>query len=571
MTHRGWGFMFFGKSFKITRAPMLSAPMFWLAFTLILLVVLLSFRFNVPIGPMYWDSYIYFDAAQRIRTGQVPNVDFSTPVGPLGYYLFAWGQSLFPKAQPLLLVQWSILIVAAPLMFGVLAELHPRNRTTGFLILVPFLVFAVFPANTQSFYPYPGLDGFGIYNRHTSLLLYLLMCGLMFMRDSAKLALFCAATMFALLLMKITGFLAGGLFGLTALLAGRVSVRHVLLAAAVASAALSVLELHNGIIGAYVRDIATLVALNEGALLPRFLTVISLKLDVILPASILVLLLFWNEQRQSGTQASSERPRFFDRSSVWLAVGLLGGAFLETQNTGSQEFIFLWPVLIMIFQRVQLRSQNFKIAFLTLAAFCSIPTFTKVAHTTLRAVAVAPTYVQPSLPELKNLGQVLTRPDFLQRAELFQSHYPQNNAAYEALAKQGQLPSWQLYSEIDFQVFWLLSANQMVTDLKSFEARTNIRLQSIMTLDFVNPFAWILDRDATRHIQIGADPFRTVPVLSEETKAAVEATDGVLRPKCPTTTNRLALQKIYLEALQDRTVIALNPCWDLLLRPGLIP
>lgn len=59
--------------------------MFWLAFTLILLVVLLSFRLNVPIGPMYWDSYIYFDAAQRIRTGQVPNVDFSTPVGPLGY------------------------------------------------------------------------------------------------------------------------------------------------------------------------------------------------------------------------------------------------------------------------------------------------------------------------------------------------------------------------------------------------------------------------------------------------------------------------------------------------------
>lgn len=563
--------MFFGTAFKMAKAPLLSAPLFWLAFALVLLFGLLSFQLNAPIGPMYWDSYIYFDAAQRIKTGQIPNVDFSTPVGPLGYYLFASGLSLFPKAQPLLLVQWSILIVAAPLMIGVLAELHPRNRTTGFLVLIPFLVFAVFPANTQSFYPYPGLDGFGIYNRHTSLLLYVLVCGLMFMRDSAKLALFCAATMFALLLMKVTGFLAGGLFGLAALLAGRISVRHVLLAAAVASAALSVLELHNGIIGAYVHDIATLLALNEEALLSRFLTVISLKLDVILPASILVLVLFWNEQRQPGNHASSERPRFFDRSSVWLAVGLLGGVILETQNTGSQEFIFLWPVLIMLFQRVQLRSQNFKIAFMILAAFCVIPTFAKVTHRTLRAVVVAPTYVQPSLPELQNLGQVLTRPDFLHRAELFQSHYPQNNAAYDALAEQGQLPSWQLYSEIDFQVFWLLSANQMVKDLQSFETRNNIHLQSIMSLDFVNPFAWILDRDATRHIQIGADPFRTVPLLSEETKAAVEATDGVLRPKCPTTTNRLALQKIYLEALQDRTVIALNPCWDLLLRSGLMP
>src|SRR5690606_19591055 len=187
-----WGFMFFGTTFKTAKAPLLSAPLFWLAVALILLIVLLSFQLSAPIGPMYWDSYIYFDAAQRIKMGQVPNLDFATPVGPLGYYLFAWGQSLFPKAQPLLLVQWSILIVAAPLMFWLLAELRSQSRTTGFLLLVPFLVFATFPANTQSFYPYPGLDGFGIYNRHTSLLLYVLMCGLMFMRDSPKLALFCA-------------------------------------------------------------------------------------------------------------------------------------------------------------------------------------------------------------------------------------------------------------------------------------------------------------------------------------------------------------------------------------------
>ncbi|MBR7653153.1 hypothetical protein KCX83_12560 [Brucella oryzae] len=558
--------MFVNKTFKSARPSLLWAPVFWLGFVLVLLIALLSFRLNAPIGPMYWDSYIYFDAAQRIRMGQVPGVDFSTPVGPLGYYLFAWGHALFPQAQPLLLAQWSIFAVAAPLMAWVVTEIRPHNRTTGLLILVPFLVFAIFPANTQSFYPYPGLDGFGIYNRHTSLLLYVLMCGLLFMRNGTKLALFCAAVMLALFLMKVTGFLAGGLFGLAVLLAGRISIRNVLLAAAATAAFLLALELHNGIISGYIHDIATLVTLNEEALLPRFLTVISLKLDVILPTAILVLALYWYEQRQSDEQNA-----FFDRSSVWLAIGLLGGVILETQNTGSQEFIFLWPILLMIFQRVNAGPEKLKIAFVVLAAFCVIPTFTKVAHRTLRAVAVAPTYVQPPLPELKNLGQVLTRPDFLQRAELFETHYPENNAAYDALAAQGQLPSWQLYSEIDFQVYWLISANQMVKDLKSFETQNNVYLKSIMSLDFVNPFAWILDRDATRHIQIGADPFRTVPALSKETKAAVEATDGILRPKCPTTTNRLALQKIYAEALRDRAVVALNPCWDLLLRPGLVP
>lgn len=558
--------MFFSKIFRSVRPSLLCSPWFWLICVFVLLIALLSFRFSAPIGAMYWDSYIYFDAAQRIKTGQIPNVDFSTPVGPLGYYLLAWGQSLFPNAQPLLLVQWSILAIAAPLMACVLAEFQSHNRTIGFLLLVPFLVFAISPANTQSFYPYPGLDGFGIYNRHTSLLLYVLTCGLMFMRNSTKLALFCAGTILALLLMKVTGFLTGGLFGLAAFLAGRISIRNVALATVVTLAALLLLELHNGIVSAYICDITTLIALNEEALLSRFLTVISLKLDVILPAAILTLVLFWNEQHQPGEQS-----RLFDRSSIWLAIGLLGGIILETQNTGSQEFIFLWPILLMIFQRVKAGDERIKIAFVVLAAFCVIPTFTKVAHRTLRAVAVAPTYVQPSLPELKNLGQVLTRRDFLQRAELFESHYPDNNAAYDALAAKGQLPSWQLYSEIDFQVYWLVSAEQMVEDLQAFETRNNIRLKSIMSLDFVNPFAWILDRDATRHIQIGADPFRTVPVLSKETKAAVEATDGILRPKCPATTNRLALQKIYAEALQDRAVVALNPCWDLLLRPGLVP
>ncbi|MFQ0812558.1 hypothetical protein AVM02_04060 [Brucella anthropi] len=557
--------MFFSTMFKPARPSPAGAPLFWLISTLALLALLLSVRLNAPIGPMYWDSYIYFDAAQRIKMGQIPDVDFSAPVGPLGYYLFAWGHSLFPKAQPLFLVQWSILAVAAPLMAWVLTSLQPRNRTTGFLILVPFLVFAIFPANTQSFYPYPGLDGFGIYNRHTALLLYVLTCGLMFMRNGARLALFCAATMLALFLMKITGFLAGGLLGLAALLAGRISFRNVVLAAILTIAFLCVLELQNGIIGAYIRDITTLIGLNEEALLPRFLTVLSLKLDVILPAAILVPALFWNERRQSAV-----KDRFFDRSSVWLATGLLGGIFLETQNTGSQEFIFLWPILLMIFQRVKTGDETFKVVFVVLAAFCVIPTFTKVAHKTLRALAVAPTYVQPSLPALQNLGQVLTRPDFLKRAQLFQSHYPENNKAYDALAAKGQLPSWQLYSEIDFQVYWLVSAEQMVKDLRMYETRHNIRLQSIMSLDFVNPFAWVLDRDATRHIQIGADPFRTVPALSEETKAAVEATDGILRPKCPTTTNRLALQAIYAGALQGRAVVALNPCWDLLLRPGLV-
>ncbi|TPF74145.1 hypothetical protein FHY56_16190 [Brucella gallinifaecis] len=521
---------------------------------------------TVPIGPMYWDTYLYLDAAQRINSGQIPSVDFSTPAGPLGYYLFTWGMKLFPQAQSMLLAQWSFLAIAAPLMTIVLLETERKSKALSFALLIPFLVFAISPVNVQSYSSYPGLDGFGIYNRQAALLLYVLTCGLIFITDSRKLAAFCAAVMLALFLTKITGFLVGGLFGLTALLAGRISIKSILIATAIVLVVFALLELNNHMISAYMADIQQLLSLNESDLLPRFLTVISGKFDVILPAAILVLFLFWFETTHNITSA-----HFFDRGSVWLAITLIGGIVLETQNTGSQEFIFLWPVLLMIYQRIKHIEGKSKAAFIVLAAFCVIPTISKVTHRTLRAIAVAPTYIQPPVSELKNMRQVSARPDIMDRAKLLPEHYADYPEPYEALAKQGQLPSWQLYSELDYQMYWLISADEALKALNLFEAKTGIHLDTLMTLDFTDPFPWLLNREPTRKIQIGADPFRTVGAMTPETKAAIEATDGILRPKCPMTSSRLALQKIYADALENRDIIALTPCWDILLRRNMLP
>ncbi|PXG11371.1 hypothetical protein DMP26_12975 [Brucella abortus] len=111
----------------------------------------------------------------------------------------------------------------------------------------------------------------------------------MFIREGRKLAVFCAIAKLCLFLTKITGFLVGGLIGLAALLAGRISVRSTILAAVLFLAVLAILELNGHMMTAYLADIARLVALNEEALLPRFLTVMSGKLDVILPSGLLVL------------------------------------------------------------------------------------------------------------------------------------------------------------------------------------------------------------------------------------------------------------------------------------------
>ncbi len=189
----------------------------------------------------------------------------------------------------------------------------------------------------------------------------------------------------------------------------------------------------------------------------------------------------------------------------------------------------------------------------------------------MRAAIIAPTYVQLPATELKNMEQVSTKPVIMERVLLLEDHYARYDDTYKALAEQGQMPSWQLYSEHDFQMFWLLSVDKVIKDLKAYEAANGIHLQSLMTLDFTDPLPWLLDRKPTPYIQIAADPDRTLPPITDRIKASVAATDGVLRPHCPETWARLALRKFYAEPLQGRTVVKLNPCWDLLLRPGILP
>lgn len=547
-------------------ARILSAPATWLWLAVALLALLLSLPLVVPIGPMYWDTFLYFDAAQRIAVGQIPSVDFSAPVGPLGYYLFAWGLKLFPSAQPLLLAQWSLMLVIAPLMAVVVSEVSRQSRGLAFALLIPALLFAISPANAISYHTLPGMDGFGIYNRQGVILLYVLTCGLLFLPDGRRLAIFCAITALALFTIKVTGFLVGGLLGLAAVLSGRLSLKSTLLAAAIFVIPLACLELTTGMVSAYIRDILQLASLNQGTLLPRFRTVVSNKFDVIIPAAALACLLLWLDIRHRDRSV-----RLLDSNFVWFCVAMTGGVIYETQNTGSQEFIFIWPVLLMIYHRIAPLERRTRLVFVALAAFCTIPTASAVAAKSLRAVAVMPVYERPDLSRLRNVGQVSARHDILARAELLDEHYASYEAAYEDLARNEQLPSWQYYSEPDNQLQWLISANRMLAALETFETSNGIRLNSIVTLDFTDPFPWILNREPPRHIQIGRDPSRTVSDMTPETRQALEATDGVLKPNCPYTWARRDLQATFAQALEGRKVIALTPCWDLLLRAGLQP
>lgn len=558
----------------------LSEPLFVLAVATALLPLILSLPLSLPIGPMYWDLFIYFDAANRIYDGQVPINDFFVPVGPLGYYLFAGGLKLFPNAQPLLLASWSLLAVTAPLMAIVLWEVGKRSRGAAFGLLVPFLIFALLPFNTREFYPFPGSNGFGIYNRQASQLLYVLSAALVFMRGQRLLALVVAAAMLALFLTKITGFVAGFVLCLFAFAAGRIAFRHAAAAAAGFFAALAALELLAGaIVSHYFRDILALVALNDGAMASRFVQAASQTFGVLAPAGLLMLILLWQDRTGMARDLGSalRKPALaaiaalLDRDWLWLGTLLFCGILFETQNTGSQGMILVWPVLLRIVMKapLKLRSPRLLFAALGLAAAAALPVAVNVVDQAARAYVGALKNVPLEHRNLKTLGAVTMRDTVRLRADRMMGFYPRHEAAYTDFLAIGELPTPVLYSDYDFQITHLMAIDRAVDSIRALEREHGIRFETMMTIAFVNTFPYLMGRHAPEHIAIGADPTRAVPEPNSEEAEAIRGVDMALYPRCPTDMGAKLLLDLYQGSLKDHRRIQLDDCYDAFVHPRL--
>ncbi|HEY5795090.1 MAG TPA: hypothetical protein VIU82_08745, partial [Bosea sp. (in: a-proteobacteria)] len=396
------------------RCASILSPLALLGCAVLACALLLTRPLTLPLGAMYWDLVLYIDAANRIAGGQVPLLDFLTPVGPLGYWLFAWLGDVFPQAQPLLLAQWSPFPVTAPAMALILWEADKRSRAAAFGLLLPYLVFQILPINVEQYSFFPGVDGFGIYNRQVSIVLYVLVSALVALRDRRLLTGVLVWCLLALLLIKVTGFLAGGLVVAFALLAGRLDIRLSLGAAATAGIALLALEFSGGLISAYVHSIAALLEINAGGILERFLRAGSLHLDIVAAGGALTVTLAWLERhefmaglRRLARERSGPALRHLaDRDFVWLAVVMAAGLFLETQNTGGQAFIFIWPVLLGIVTGWVGRGRRGAFVVLALVAATAIPPVATVLQRAGRAVLAQTGYMALPHKHLGSLGLV---------------------------------------------------------------------------------------------------------------------------------------------------------------------
>ncbi|WP_018688365.1 hypothetical protein [Ahrensia kielensis] len=531
----------------------------------IISVLLLILPTLVPIGAMYWDSYIYLDAEQRIATGQLPNVDFDAPAGPLDYYLVYLIRSILPDSQPMLAASWSMIIVTVPVMALIMWDVIKSKAWPITAIVVGFTLFTLIPFNTTPYYPFPGADGFAIYNRHGSQLLFVLVTALLFARRASVLIIAIATIMTALFLVKITAFAAGGLLCAWALFTGRVSIKIAALSSLLAAIVIAILELTTGIVSAYLNDLFILLTMNEGGLLGRILQGISRTFSACLFGGLLSLVLLFTMPRATPWKQKFQNP------GLWIIVALIAGVFYESQNTGGQEMILLWPVVIFAFQK-SIGEKTSPATFYTiivLAAATLLPMTASILQASARATSTMVKQHALQHTTLRNMGAVTVRPDTQERTNAMRANWLAYPEALNDLAlDKKRLPSFLLFSDLDYQVGWAQAADRVVAKLKRRQA-DGLDIKSITTLDFTNPFAWLLNINAPKYMPIGADPYRTVPEPDERTLQSLRDTDMILKPKCPFTNTIVRLHEIYAPALTEHKQVDITPCYSAFIHPRL--
>lgn len=552
----------------------ISRNVFWLTPAFLLMTALLalaglSSNLSLAIGPNYWDLAIYYDAAHRIANGQIPAVDFLTPAGPLEYYQFYFLTWLFPDANPLLTTHWAMLLIALPLFAVLISGIEPDLRISLGLTL-PFLFFALVPMNTAAAYPAPGFDGYGIYNRHPALLLYILVATLFFVTSRIKIHIIIGCVAFSLFVLKITAFAAGVIIIGYAIFASRIRVLDIIITALIVIACLGVIEFFTGIVSAYLNSILQLASLNEDSFSRRYKAFAGNHLDFFVPVLAAACLLAIYEWRSRNRMIGAKRFTNFriglSSNALWLILISASAFLFEIQNTGSQAFIYVLPFLLFIFVKVWDSNIKFNYALMTAIFLAGISIVGGALHRSLQTLLASTGYETLRLPELGPLGMVKARQVFFVRANGLIQHFADSKEFYQKLVQRGLSHSDILSSEPDFQIAWLINSAAAVRAIQRFEIETGRRIETLYTFDFTDPIPFLLERRPIRFVQIGLDAQRTLPRNDARMLSSISSVEAILVPQCPLTPMREAIRKKFSAALEGRQKIVLTPCWDLWLR-----
>ena len=543
--------------------------------TVLVLAAALSLPVELPIGESFWDTYIYIDGAHRLSIGQEIYRDFHAPVGPLNYILFDWLGSLFPHGNVVLVIQWCMMLITLPVVAVICLHARERGPFAAFGLLLPYLMFSLLPFNIISWNVFPGVDGFAYYNRHSSVLLYLLVATLFFVRSHIALVGLVSVLLLSLAFVKISGFAIAGLIMAFALLARRIGISVSIAIAALCLSFTAMLEILTGSVSAYLHSVLRLLAANDGVLLTNLVTTVSARFDVILVASILAAYLFFlrmrgGENLLAGFDRDCPRtpePGRLDQDWLWLAVLIFANTVFESQNYGGAAFVSVWPLLLVLMLATAPERRMRLSPLLVLVGLIAFPTATKVLHSAARATATTINNVAVETGNLPANMRFSAKALTVDAAAAARPILSGGRETYEKYADANILPAYWLYFDHRFQVNVLQTMDAVIGAIREREADLGRHYEVIDLRDFANPVTAAMGRTPARGISIGGDPYRAVLPLTGEEADLLSQTDLVLLPTCPVTAARKKLHQKYLAAYEGFNRIALTDCFDALEHP----
>ncbi|MDO9060068.1 MAG: hypothetical protein Q7U92_13755, partial [Bradyrhizobium sp.] len=196
----------------------------------------------VPYGRAVWDFVFVLDGAYRIGLGQVPHVDFASPIGALTLYLTWLAERLFPGGQPFIGLHALAWLIMVPPFAIIARRIHSG---WGFAASFAVLALVVLVPYTLDSTMLSEISYFASYNRFATAILFL--AGLWFVLPKARGdGLWLGYLLTALIFFKITAAVAMLGLVVSAVLLGRARIVELGAMLLVAGAALGLVELVTG-------------------------------------------------------------------------------------------------------------------------------------------------------------------------------------------------------------------------------------------------------------------------------------------------------------------------------------
>jgi len=522
-------------------------------------VALAALLHVIPYGRAVWDFVFVLDGAYRIGLGQVPHVDFASPIGPLTLYLTHFAERLFPGGQPFIGLHALAWLITVP-PFAVLSS---RIRSSwGFAGSFAVLALVVLVPYTLDPTMLSEISYFATYNRFATALLFL--AGLWFVLPKARGDSVLLGYLFTVLIFfKITAGIAMLGLVVAAVLLGRARFVELFVMLLVAGAAAGLVELvTGGLVSGYLHDIVSMSALNRGGSLYRLASSSTRNwLPLLVTIAIVVLAI-----RELDFAAAMRRPFAFLRdtldqqafavdTAVLVAISLAA----ESQNTGGVGLIAATAALFH--PSLQLERGWRLIAAAVLGATLVLPLADiaekRVVSSLIRERQGTTDHgFAKFLPGMRVPAATLAGSQLM--ARLQHERLPDLE---QADASGFDLDGDPASTSPATRAAWALSVAEAGANFQRLGYAA--KAQRFTTIDFAESFPRMLGLTPARGTTLAMDTGRTVPAFSEsQASAYLASADGVFFRTCviPGANTNPATFRTVLE--REFVRHPLHPCWD---------